>query len=392
MTEIYFDNSATTCVCKEAAEAALKTMTEGYGNPSSTHHLGALAARELASARQTIADCIKAKPEEVYFLSCGTEANNTVVSGAAQLDPKRRRILVSAVEHPSVQQPAKLLLSKGFDVHFLPVDEQGRVRLDPAADLMDEHTALVSVMQVNNETGAVQPLREIGALVREKAPQAVFHVDGVQAFCRVEAELKAWQADAYSMSGHKIHAPKGIGALWLRSGCRIPSLLLGGGQEKGFRSGTEAMPNIMAFAAAAGLAHSGMNEYASHMLLVKQTLLQELQSRIEGITVNGQDPDNAAPNIINLSFSGCRSEVLLHYLEEKGVYVSAGSACDSRSSKGSPILTAMGLAPDIVDSALRFSFSRYNTVEEAKAAAEIIAAAVEEVRFFMSKTHSNKRK
>ena len=392
MTDIYFDNSATTRVCREAAEAALKTMTESYGNPSSTHHLGAMASRELASARQTIADCIKARPEEVFFLSCGTEANNTVVSGAAQLDPKHRRILVSAVEHPSVQQPAKALLSKGFDVHFLPVDEQGRVCLDAAAELMDEHTALVSVMQVNNETGAIQPLREIGTLVREKAPQAVFHVDGVQAFCRVEADLKGWQADAYSMSGHKIHAPKGIGALWLRSGCRIPALLLGGGQEKGFRSGTEAMPNIMAFAAAASLAHAGMEKNAAAMRQVKQTMICELQARIEGITINGPALDEAAPHIINLSFSGCRSEVLLHYLEEKGVYVSAGSACDSRSSKGSPILMAMGLAPDIVDSALRFSFSRFNTIDEAKAAAEIIAAAVEEVRFFMSKTHSNKRK
>ncbi|MBR0355211.1 MAG: aminotransferase class V-fold PLP-dependent enzyme, partial [Oscillospiraceae bacterium] len=254
MTEIYFDNSATTRVCPEAAETALRTMTAGYGNPSSVHHMGAAAARELASARQTIADCLKASPGEVSFLSCGTEANNTVLFGASQLDPKRRRILVSAVEHPSVQQPAKYLLSKGYDVHFLPVDEQGRVRLDATAELLDEHTALISVMQVNNETGAVQPLKDIGALVREKAPQALFHVDGVQAFCRLPAELKLWQADAYSMSGHKIHAPKGIGALWLRSGRRIPPLLLGGGQEKGFRSGTEAMPNIMAFAAAARIA------------------------------------------------------------------------------------------------------------------------------------------
>ena len=392
MTEIYFDNSATTRVCPEAAEAALRTMTEGYGNPSSAHHLGALAARELAAARQTIADCLKAGPGEISFLSCGTEANNTVLLGAAQLDPKRRRILVSAVEHPSVQQPAKYLLSKGYDVHFLPVDERGRVRLDAAADLLDEHTALISVMQVNNETGAIQPLREIGALVRERAPQALFHVDGVQAFCRLPAELKLWQADAYSMSGHKIHAPKGIGALWLRKGHRIPPLLLGGGQEKGFRSGTEAMPNIMAFAAAARIAHDGMAEYAARMQHVKMTLLQELQRLLPQVTVNGPAWDESAPHIVNLSFPGCRSEVLLHYLEEKGVYVSAGSACDSRSSKGSPVLAAMGLPAERVDSALRFSFSRFNTEDEAGEAAQIIADAVEEVSFFMSKTHNKKRK
>ena len=392
MTEIYFDNSATTRVCPEAAETALRTMTAGYGNPSSVHHMGAAAARELASARQTIADCLKASPGEVSFLSCGTEANNTVLFGASQLDPKRRRILVSAVEHPSVQQPAKYLLSKGYDVYFLPVDEQGRVRLDATAELLDEHTALISVMQVNNETGAVQPLKDIGALVREKAPQALFHVDGVQAFCRLPAELKLWQADAYSMSGHKIHAPKGIGALWLRSGRRIPPLLLGGGQEKGFRSGTEAMPNIMAFAAAARIAHDGMAGYAAQMQGVKHTLLQELQSLLPQVKVNGPAPDESAPHIVNLSFPGCRSEVLLHYLEEKGVYVSAGSACDSRSSKGSPVLTAMGLEADIVDSALRFSFSRFNTENEAREAAHIIAAAVEEVSFFMSKTHNRKRK
>lgn len=392
MTEIYFDNSATTRVCLEAAEAALQTMTEGYGNPSSAHHLGALAARELSAARQTIADCLKARPEEINFLSCGTEANNTVLLGAVQLDPKRRRILVSAVEHPSVQQPAKYLLSKGFDVHFLPVDGQGIVQLDAAAELLDEKTALISVMQVNNETGAVQPLPQIGALVREKAPQALFHVDGVQAFCRLPAELKLWQADAYSMSGHKIHAPKGIGALWLRSGCRIPPLLLGGGQEKGFRSGTEAMPNIMAFAAAARIAHGGMDGYAAQMQRVKLTLLRELQRLLPQVKVNGPAPDESAPHIVNLSFPGCRSEVLLHYLEEKGVYVSAGSACDSRSSKGSPVLAAMGLPAERVDSALRFSFSRFSTEEEAQAAAQIIAAAVDEVSFFMSKTHNKKRK
>lgn len=392
MNEIYFDNSATTRVCPEAAEAALQAMTEGYGNPSSAHHLGVLAARRLAEARRIIADCLKARPEEVIFLSCGTEANNTVLFGAAQLDPRRRRILVSAVEHPSVQQPAKYLLSKGYDVHFLPVDQQGIVRLDVLSELLDQQTALVSVMQVNNETGAIQPLTEIGALVRKQAPQALFHVDGVQAFCRVATDLRAWQADAYSMSGHKIHAPKGIGALWLRSGCRLPALLLGGGQEKGFRSGTEAMPNIMAFAAAAKLANTGMAEYDSRMRRVKETLIGELTKRIPQLTVNGPRPEAAAPHIVNLSFPGCRSEVLLHYIEEKGVYVSAGSACDSRSSKGSPILTAMGLAPELVDSALRFSFSRYNTEAEAIQAAELIAAAAAEISFFMAKTHNRKRK
>lgn len=392
MTDIYFDNSATTRVCQEAAEAALKAMTEGYGNPSSAHHLGVMAGRQLAAARQTIADCLQALPEEIFFLSCGTEANNTVLLGAAQLDPKRRRILISSVEHPSVQQPAKALLSKGFDVHFLPVDHRGIVRLDALSDLLDETTVLVSVMQVNNETGALQPLREVGALVRQKAPRALFHIDGVQAFCRLPVELKAWQADAYSMSGHKIHAPKGVGGLWLRRGCRIPALLLGGGQERGFRSGTEAMPSILAFAAAARLACDNMEQNAARMQLVKDTLLKEARFRIKGVTVNGAYPEPAAPHIVNLSFPGCRSEVLLHYLEDKGVYVSAGSACDSRSSKGSPILAAMGLEPQLVDSALRFSFSRFNTEAEAKAAAEILAAAVDEVRFFMAKTQGRPRK
>ena len=391
MTDIYFDNSATTMVCAEAAEAAVQAMKSGYGNPSSAHHLGVLAGRELAAARQTIADCLKARPEEISFVSCGTEANNTVLFGASQ-DPRRRRILVSAVEHPSVQQPAKYLLSKGCDVHFLPVDQRGIVRLDAVEELLDEQTSLISVMQVNNETGAVQPLREIGALVREKAPQAVFHVDGVQAFCRMTADLKAWRADAYSMSGHKIHAPKGVGALWVRSGCRIPPLLLGGGQEKGFRSGTEPMPNILAFAAAARLAYRSMEENADRMRSVKNTLIDALKARIDHVVVNGPEPEEAAPHIVNISFPGCRSEVLLHYLEEKGVFVSAGSACDSRSSKGSPILMAMGLDLERVDSALRFSFSRFNTEDEARSAAAIIAKAVDEIRFFMGKTHGRKRK
>ena len=391
LNEIYFDNSATPRVCPEAVQAAVGAMEEGYGNPSSTHHRGAGAARELKAARETLAACLKARPEEINFLSCGTEANNTVLWGCAQLDPKRRRILVSAVEHPSVQQPAKQLLSRGFDVKFIPVDEQGRVCLPALQELLTPETALVSVMQVNNETGSQQPLAQIGALVRQLAPRAVFHIDGVQAFGRVAVDLRAWQADAYSLSGHKIHAPKGVAALWIRSACRIPPLLLGGGQERGQRSGTENMPGILALAAAARLACADMEKNAVQMRAVKQALVDGVQAAIDGVSVNGQPLAQAAPHIVNLSFPGCRSEVLLHYLEEKAVYVSAGSACDSRSSKGSPVLQAMGLEPGRVDSALRFSFSRFNTVDEARQAAVLMGEAAAEIKFFMDKTHKKRK-
>ena len=380
--EIYYDNSATTQVCPEAANAALTAMTKEYGNPSSVHSRGASAFRCLNEARTTIAKAMGVAAEEIYFASCGTEANNTAVFGAVASGGKRaQRLLISAIEHPSVDQPAKYLMNKGHQLDFVPVNREGIVDVAALRQLLNDEVSLVSIMHVNNETGSVQPLAEIGAAIRELAPQAVFHVDAVQSFARLPLELKNWRADACTISGHKIHAPKGIAALWIRQGCRVQPLLRGGGQEKGMRSGTENMPGIMALAAAAEQATANMAQYREQIAAVRCRLIEGLQAELSDVIINS--PENGAAHILNLSFLGTRSEVLLHYLEQKGLYVSAGSACTSKSSKGSHVLEAMNLPPEVVDSALRFSFSRFNTLDEAEQAISIIVPSVQEIRMIM---------
>lgn len=382
MREIYYDNSATTQVCQEAAQAAFDAMTSEYGNPSSVHSRGAAAFRRLNQARSTVAKAMGVNPDEIFFTSCGTEANNTAIYGAALSGGKRaQRLLISSIEHPSVDQPAKYLMNKGYQLDFVPVDQQGQVDLEALRQLLGEDVALVSIMHVNNETGSVQDLPAIGAAIRELAPQAIFHVDAVQSFARLPLELKNWRADACTISGHKIHAPKGIAALWVRQGCRVQPLLRGGGQERNFRSGTENMPGILAMAAAVEQACGNMSQYREQILAVRQCLLSGLQAELPDLVVNS--PENGAAHILNISFLGTRSEVLLHYLEQSQLYVSSGSACTSKSSKGSHVLEAMHLPPEVVDSALRFSFSRFNTIEEAERAVSIIVPAVREIRTLM---------
>lgn len=386
MREIYFDNSSTTRVCEAALAEAVAAMREEYGNPGSVHHLGAEAFHALNAAHEMLAAALRVAADEIYFTGSGTEANNMLLLGAAEARVKAgKRILVSAVEHPSVSEPAKYLLNRGFDVRFIPVDGQGSIRLEVLEALLNEETILVSIMHVNNETGTIQPLAAVGALIRRLAPQAVFHIDGVQSFGRIPVDLAAWRADAFTASGHKIHAPKGVAMLWLKKSCRIQPLLRGGGQARGMRSGTENMPGIRAFAKAAEIACANMPTYAAQMRSVKNALANELLTTLPEVYVNGPPLDAAAPHILNLSFVGARSEVLLHYLEEKGVYVSAGSACNSRSSKGSPVIEALGIAPERVDSALRFSFCRDNTPEEAARAAAVLRPAVEEIRLLMGR-------
>ncbi len=385
MFDIYFDNSATTQVSEAAAQAAWTAMREEYGNPSSVHGRGVAAFRVLQAARQTMAGLLRCPAEEVYFTSCGSESNNTAIYGAASAGGKeRRRLLISAVEHPSMLEPCKYLQEKGCELELIPVDREGVVDLERFAALLDERVALVGVMQVNNENGAIQPLTEIGALVREKSPQAHFHVDGVQAFCRLPVELARWDCDSYAASGHKIHAPKGVGLLWLKKSRHLAPLLRGGSQEARFRAGTENMPGIAAFAAAARETAAAMPENMARMAAVRRTLYESLSRGLEGVASNSPADDaRGAAHILNLSFAGTRSEVLLHYLEEQGIYVSAGSACTAKSSKGSRVLQAMGITPERIDSALRFSFSRYNTTEEAAQAAAVIVQAVTDLRAVM---------
>ncbi|MDO4581844.1 MAG: cysteine desulfurase family protein [Bacillota bacterium] len=372
---IYFDNSATTLVSEKAAAAALRAMREDYGNPSSLHRLGVAAQHALNQARAELAALLRVNAGELYFNSGGSEGDNTVLFGAAQALRRRgQRIIISAIEHPAVAEAAKRLAAQGFDVCHAPVDSCGVVDVAALSALANEQTILVSVMQVNNEVGSIQPLAEIGAAVKQAAPQALFHIDAVQGFGRVPVDVQGWRADALTVSGHKIHAPKGVGLLWLRKGARIAPYLLGGGQERGLRSGTENVPGVMALAAAAEELFPRLAANAACMAEIKEYLATTLRERIDGCALNGPPPGDrhSAPHILNMSFAGLKSEVLLHSLEARGLYAGSGSACSSHSDKGSPVLKAMRLPAERIDSALRFSFCPYNTMDEARQAAEIV--------------------
>lgn len=354
----YLDNSATTQVSEAAAQAAYRMMRENYGNPSSLHKIGLNAEEAVEEARGIIADSLSAEKKNIYFTSGGTEANNTVLFGAAQAFKRRgNRIIVSAVEHSSVYESAKKLSELGYDVQYAPVDTQGVVDIERFKALLTEKTILVSVMTVNNETGSVQPIERLAKLVHKSCPEALFHSDAVQAYCKIPLKPKKWGVDLMSISAHKIHGAKGCGALYIRDGARILPLLYGGEQQKKLRPGTESAPLIAAFGAAAKEADIAANH----------AIIQELNAyalerlrQLDGVTVNS--PTDALPYIINISVEGIRSETMLHHLEKSDVYVSSSSACSK--GKRSYVLEAMGLPDDRIDSSLRISFSKYNTKED----------------------------
>lgn len=354
----YLDNSATTAVCKAAADKALYMMTDNYGNPSSLHKMGIRAEEEVEKAREIIARTLSVDSREIIFTSGGTEANNTAVFGAAQALRRRGdRVIVSSVEHPSVHESAKRLSELGFDVHYAPVDKDGAVDIEALKALLNNKTILVSVMAVNNETGTIQPIERVSKLVHKLSPEALFHCDAVQAYCKMPLKPQKYGVDLMTVSAHKIHGAKGAGALYIRSGARISPLLYGGEQQKKLRPGTESAPLIAAFGAAAAeadiQADSGyIRELSSYALgLLRQT---------DGISINS--PADALPYIINISAEGIRSETMLHHLESTGVYVSSSSAC--AKGKRSYVLEAMGLSDKRIDSSLRISFSKYNTKED----------------------------
>ena len=370
MKRHYLDNSATTPVSAAAAERALYMMTENFGNPSSLHGMGIEAEREVERARDSVADALGVSSKNITFTSGGTEANNTVIFGAAEALKRRgSRVIVSAVEHSSVYESAARLREQGFDVQYAPVDANGVVRLDALEALLTDKTILVSVMAVNNETGSVQPTEAIAKAVHRHCPNALFHVDAVQAFCKMPLKPKKWGVDALTVSAHKIHGPKGVGALYLRDGARILPLLCGGEQQKKLRPGTESAPLIAAFGEAVREADIAGN--LNRIKALNAYALERLTA-IGGVMINS--PADALPYIINLSVEGIRSETMLHHLERFGVYVSSSSAC----AKGKPsyVLTAMGLGRDRVDSSIRVSFSKLNTEEDIDALCEGLKSGI----------------
>lgn len=375
MREIYLDNSATTRVYPEAADAAYRVMTETYGNPSSLHGKGVEAERVLEEARRKVAAALGADAEGLVFTSGGTEANNLAVIGTA-LAKKRRgtEIVASAYEHDSVMESLKYLKGEGFSVTYLKPNALGVITPEAAAEAVGGKTVLVTVMMMNNEIGAVNPIREIAAAVKEKNPDVTVHTDAVQAFCKLPFSVDRLGADLVTVTAHKIGGPKGCGALWMCKGSRVAARSFGGEQERKIRGGTEALPLIAAFGAAAQLSKADMQRFQSAAGEFEHRLLEGLRE-IPGAVLNS--PEGAFPGIVNLSVLGLRSEILLHFLEARGIYVSSGSAC-ARGAK-SHVLKAMSLPPERVDSALRVSFGRENTPRNADALADAVREAVQKL-------------
>lgn len=359
----YLDNSATTRVLDSAAEIAVKTMCEGFGNPSSVHKMGIKASEILENSRRTVAQALNADPTEVFFTSGGTESINTAVFGACRKNFRMgKHIITTAVEHSATLESVKKLVSEGFEVTYLKPDKSGRISIADFEAALREDTIFCSCMLVNNETGALMPVAEIGRLLKKKNPKALFHVDAVQGFFRLPIEPKAWNADFISVSGHKIGAPKGIGALYIKKGVKIPPLVYGGGQEKGMRPGTEPLPNIAAFAEACSVRSQHFDEDFAHVEALKADFVRKLKDKFPWVEINGEAD---IPHVLNVSFVGCKSEVMLRVLEMDDVYVSSGSACSK--GKASHVLTAMGLSPKTIDSALRISFAPFNTTADSDA-------------------------
>ncbi|MGN1080600.1 MAG: cysteine desulfurase family protein [Acutalibacteraceae bacterium] len=367
---IYLDNSATTVPAKEAVEAAVYMMTQNYGNPSSLHFAGISAAEVLSEARRTVAGEMGCSESEVYFTSGGTESNNTAIFGGVHKNRHNgNKIVVSAYEHDSVINSVKALAADGYDTVFVRPRKDGKIYAEDFANACDENTIFASCMLVNNEIGAVNDVAAVFDAVRKKSPKALCHCDAVQAFGKIYCNPNAMRCDMMSVSGHKLHAPKGVGALYIRKGLRIPARTIGGGQEFKMRSGTEPMPQIAAFAAAVKLC--GRKEKERNLEKVKN-LRDRLYNGLKDQDVTVNSPRDCLPYIFNFSVHKIRSQVLLNFLSSKGICVSAGSAC----SKGnrSHVLTAMGLNPADIDSAVRVSFSRYNTENDVDA----LIAAVKE--------------
>lgn len=362
--EAYFDNSATTRCYDSVRDIVVKTMTEDYGNPSAMHLKGVEAERYIREAAQTIARILKVNEKEILFTSGGTESNNLALIGAALANKRSgMHIITSAVEHAAVAQPCAHLEQLGFEVTILPVDEQGVVKMSALEAALRPDTILVSVMYVNNEVGAVMPVEEMGRLIHEKSPKALFHVDAIQAFGKFRIFPKKLGIDLMSVSAHKIHGPKGVGFLYINEKAKVQPQILGGGQQNGMRSGTDNVPGIAGLGAAAREIYTEFDKKVEHMYQLKERMAAGLL-QMEDVVINGMPLREGAPQILSVSVLGIRSEVLLHTLEERNIYVSAGSACSSHKRKASSTLTAMGMKTPQIESTIRISFSEENTEEE----------------------------
>lgn len=386
--EAYLDNAATTRVSAAVMEKMKQVFLTDFGNPSSMHTKGMEAEQYIREAKKQVADTLKCEPSEIVFTSGGTESNNMALIGTALANRRSgKHIITTRIEHASVYQPLLFLEEQGFQVTFAPVDAAGRVKIDELVEAVTEETILVSVMYVNNEIGCVESVAEIAKRIKEKNPRVLFHVDAIQAYGKFKIQPAKEGIDLLSVSGHKIHGPKGSGFLYIKNKTKIKPILYGGGQEKGMRSGTENVPAIAGLSQAAKDMYGALAENRRHLFALKEHLAERL-TKLEGVTINGIPEEGipaTAPHILSVSFAGIRSEVLLHALEEKGVYVSSGSACSSNHPDISGTLVAIGVKKELLDATLRFSFSVTTTMEEIDYAADCVELLLPQLRRFFRK-------
>ncbi|MBQ7960624.1 MAG: cysteine desulfurase [Clostridia bacterium] len=376
--DVYLDNSSTTRAYKDCAELVADVMYNWYGNPSSLHRKGIEAEKIVKKAREQVAETLKVSPGEIFFTSGGTEADNLAIIGAAKAS-RGRHILSMSIEHPAVLNTLRHLEKRGYAVELLPVNSKGIVDLEKLSSKIRKDTALVSCMYVNNEIGTVEPVEKIGRIIKSVNPSTVFHIDAVQAYGKMPFTAASTGADLISLSSHKIHGPKGVGALYVKNKAKLSPILFGGGQQDNVRPGTENVPGIAGFGLAAQKSYERISEKASEMERLKNRLCDGITSRIENVTVN-TPAEGAAPHILNISFGYVKSEVLLHSLEAEGIYVSSGSACSSHKKGPSYVLSAIGTDRNMIDGSIRFSLSEFTTTEEIDYTVRKVQEHVEKIR------------
>ena len=383
--EAYFDNSATTKVLDCVKDAVVDAMCVNYGNAAAKHRKGVEAENLIREAKKAIADTLKVQEKEILFTSGGTESNNTALIGTALANRRAgKHLITTGVEHPSIYNTMSFLEEMGFEVTYLPVDHMGHISLEDLEKAIREDTILVSVMYVNNEVGAVEPIEAISRCIKKKNPKTLFHVDAIQAYGKYKIRPKKQGIDLLSVSGHKIHAPKGVGFLYIRDGVKIRPILFGGGQQKGMRSGTENVPGCVGLGVAAREAYKDFDARIEKLYTLREHLIAGLKP-LGGVTINGSEDRTNAPQIVSASFEGVRSEVLLHALEDKGVYVSSGSACSSNHPGISGTLKGIGVKKELLDSTIRFSLGDLNTEEEVDYAIGVLGELLPVLRRYQMK-------
>lgn len=379
--EIYLDNSSTTKPRDEVIEEMTFMLKTCYGNPSSLHRMGFDAEKKVKWARNIIADFLKIRSEELFFTSGGTESNNLAIQGIINKNLRcGNHIITSNIEHPSVLNIFKNYENRGLRVTYLDVDKDGIIDLDELEESIDDETILIALMLVNNEIGSIEPVEKVKKILTRKRSKAFFHVDGIQAFGKIPLHLKEWGIDSFSFSGHKIHGPKGIGGLYLNKDVILNPLIFGGGQERGIRSGTENVPGIVGMGKAVEILNNEFFETREKVMELKKYFIGRLKNEISDIKINSGVDERFSPFILNVSFMGIRGEVLLHYLEEKGIYISTGSACSSHSKEKSHVLKSIGLKDREVEGTVRFSFSAMNTKKDLDYTLDVLKDSLEEIR------------